>query len=73
MNGRHELGWAPLHIAAVNCRREVGRMRIPGTYTNTTFGLYFFFRIFAYLLNAAKYGAKKDNTKNLRKITFYKN
>ena len=42
VNGRHELGWAPLHIAAVNCRREVGRMRIPGTYTNTTFGLYFF-------------------------------
>ena len=23
MNGRHELGWAPLHVAAVNCRREV--------------------------------------------------
>jgi len=23
VNGRHELGWAPLHIAAVNCRREI--------------------------------------------------
>ena len=23
VNGRHELGWTPLQVAAVNCRREI--------------------------------------------------